>query len=142
MLRLRDATRPRGNDSQRLRFLAGQAHERGQDHQRRDERRRGADHEQQAQAPHAPMVRDEHLSRQALNKRLSRRREVEGAVDLNGGSDAPAPSPSALARLLVVRMGQRHRGLRCEHAEGHRLDQVEPHDLVRVVLIGDRIKRG
>jgi hypothetical protein len=42
-----------------LQRLAGEMHEGGQDDQGGGQRRRGPDHEQQAQAPDAPMMRDQ-----------------------------------------------------------------------------------
>ncbi len=44
--------------SRRSQWLAGEMHECGQNHQGGGQCRRGADHEQQAQAPDAPMMRD------------------------------------------------------------------------------------
>src|SRR5713101_5028746 len=47
-------------------------------------------------------------------------------------------NPSALPGSLAVLVDQRHGGLGREHAERHRLDQVEPHRLVGVALVADR----
>src|SRR6266508_3894169 len=50
----------------------------------------------------------------------------------------PRQAGSALPGDLAVLVGQGHRGFGREHAEGHALDQIEPHRFVRVALVGDR----